>query len=50
MSELQPSWPRWVLSILVATLLLPLLAVGAWLYFRDGHVGKPRVRGGEGAR
>lgn len=31
-------------------LLLPLLAVGAWLYFRDGHVGKPRVRGGEGAR
>ena len=26
MRDLQPSWPRWVLGALVATLLLPLLA------------------------
>ena len=31
-------------------LVLPLLAVGAWLYFRDGHVGRPRIRGAERAR
>ncbi|MEN1940060.1 LPS export ABC transporter permease LptF [Luteimonas sp. MJ246] len=30
-------------------LVLPLLAFGAWMYFRDGHVGVPRPARGAGA-
>ena len=29
-------------------LVLPLLALGAWMYFRDGHVGAPRLNRGRG--